>query len=205
MAIAFDAVSSSAVNGGTWSHNVGGTNSEIYVFTEGDTTDNTPTIDIAGVNIPLFAKTSTPSDRFVYGFYLLNPPTGTNKITITGSTFKTGMAITHSGVFRASVDSFGTTQGSATSLVGTTNVVDTNCWVVMSAYASTGSLTATNFTARGTTTDGLVIFDTNGTVNSGNYLGTLTDNGASRLGLIISSFSPNVAVSGGLDLTSKTW
>src|SRR5258708_6580826 len=130
MAIAFDAESSGGVNVASWSHTVTGTNPGLVVFTEGDASDNTPSITYGGIGMNIVTKLAINADRWQYAFYLLNPKTGSNTVAVSGSTFTTGLALSYTGVFKIGVDNFVTnTAASGSSLSATLNVIDSNCWI----------------------------------------------------------------------------
>lgn len=167
MAIAFDS-SSSGIGGSasiTVSHTCSGSDRVLFVVwrTTGDATPNVSSASYAGEAMTLVDVQGANNDlnNAVYLYYILNPATGTNDISVTmqsTATIGSLAAASYTGVgsIGATNKTYGTTSGNYTNTVTTTK---DNSWLVMGAYAVQSAGTGT--TSRANNND-VHIFDSNG-------------------------------------------
>ena len=167
-AIAIDAATSAAVVAGvgtnTYTHTVGsGANRIIFtgIWTgsdvSGDLLTNATSVVISGTGLATSSMTqigkvsgATTTDRWVYLYYYINPPSGTNYITIIpgGSNSIGSETASYSGALQSGVPdaSTSTTPQGASATTTVTTVAD-NTWSVLYAKGN-GISTSTGSTER---------------------------------------------------------
>jgi len=204
MAIAFDnaTVSNGSTSALTFNHTIGanGTNRIVFV---GGTIDGSKTITGAtygGTSMTLIDSqpSSTTTD---YLFYLLNPPTGTSSVVLTGSgtAFIYGGAVSYSGVKQSGQpdNKAKTSTTSGTSLTNSLTTVADNCWTVMSfGNAASGVTAGTGETSRLSSNGQFMMADSAGPISpAGSYSMTTTydSSGGNQIGTVMASFAPYVA------------
>lgn len=211
MAIALDAVTSknrvATTSSITWTHTCTGTNLILFVAVQltGETTDALTAITYNGVAMTLINNTGSISGSgFGYLYYLLNPATGANTVSVTKSNSVSGIeavSASYTGVKQSGQPDSHTTNTTPTSLttsLSTISIAD-NCWGIaynINNQWSTASLTATGTnTTRGTTAWSGALGDTNGVIHPAGSvtMGWTGPSGTANWGEIIATFSPVVA------------
>ena len=207
MAIAFDAVTkNSTIDTGTsysFSHTCTGSNRLLVVSVNGNGTDTITGITYNSVAMTLVDKQATPTDRWNYTFYLLNPDTGAHNVTVTSSGAFTGSAATahsYTGVKQSGQpDSSAKNTATAASdiTVSTTTIAD-NCWLIGTCGTSYASVQSGNAgtTIRGTDAGGVAAYDSNGLKTpAGSFSLSVHDShgGGDNMALLTASFAPYVA------------
>lgn len=203
MAIAFDSSSLGpnppAGAPQTWSHTCSGSD-RLLVVGAISLNDTVTGVTYNGVSMTFIGKTSYPGSarQGVAMYYLLNPASGTNTISVNGSGNVSGFATSYTGVQQSSQpDSSATFNPSnATSITMTTTVVASGCWLVGVQADSVGGETAgAGTTIRQTHPFGLSISDSNGTVGTGSQSLIINWSGSAANAGVIASFSPAAAAS----------
>lgn len=202
MAIATDATSfhaqtSSATN--TVSHTCTGSNLILFAgFVGAVGADNLTTITYNSVAMTLINKVLTPTDRYVYLYYLASPATGAHNLvaTMSGSTDFTeifGSSYTGANQTRIPDSNTTNTASSATAITTTLTTVASSCWtIVMVNCSNAGTITG----GTGTTTrvvDNTIpggICDSNGPLLPGST-SLITNKGGSNgaLATVMASFA----------------
>jgi hypothetical protein len=202
MAIAYDAesVALKAPSGTgplTFAHTC--TGSDLILFcgcfaTAGDVVTG---ITYNSVAMTLIGKVANGSEQ-AYLYYLINPTTGANNISVSwsGSTILRAHGVSYTGAKQSGVpDANSTATGTGTSLASSVTTVADNCWVI-AMYRAAGDITAgSGTTLRGTSTTSNIL-DSNGAVTPA---GSKTINANSSISggmaAVIASFAPYVASS----------
>jgi hypothetical protein len=208
MAIAFDssaaATASTGGSANTWSHTCNGSNRLlIVVFTgppdSGSYTGNACTYNgVSMTEVGHTAVDNSTGDWYVSMWYLINPASGTNTISFTGSNNLSGSSASYTGVKQtgqpdgsAVLNSGGSSVASKTF---TNTVTASNCWQILGLRTmvqvwSAGSGTLLRQNGYNTYNQ---IYDSNGTVGTGSQ--SLIASGTSdKVGGIIASFAPVVS------------
>lgn len=200
MAIAFDASvlgpNTLAASPQTWSHTTSGTNRILFVGAI-STADTITGVTYNSVAMTLIGKTSYPGvgRQGVALFYLINPTSGANTVSVTGSSTVSGFSSSFTGAQQSGQpDSFAATNpADGANLVMTTTVVASNCWLVACEADGAGGETAgAGTTIRQTHSFALTLSDSNGTVGTGSQSLTINFASNKRAG-IVASFSPAAA------------
>jgi hypothetical protein len=204
-AIAYDnSADSGALSGTTltYSYTVGtGSNRLLFISFYGGTTDTVTGVTYNGVSATLVGKVQTPSDRWAYMYYLVNPASGANNIAINSSISIVGQ-ITPSSYTGASQtaqpDAYSTNTYTAINhpIISLTTVAD-NSWTIAfgrdsAGYASTGDAGSTERQDSG----GAHLYDSNGPITpaGSTSLGwTYATAGVPNSGVVMASFSPAVS------------
>lgn len=177
MAIAFDAATDGSFGASplTFAHTC--TGSDLALFVMCSTNDGvTPTATYNGVAMTRIASATTTGGRDSHLFILVNPATGANNVVITASAGNVfGGASSYTGAKQSGQpNAFVVNEdAAATSLTGTVNVTQTNCWLVCLGQVDDGSA---NISGGSGTTERVryggfnqfSILDSNGTVGTGN-------------------------------------
>lgn len=191
MAIAYD-TTSNAAGASSWSHTCSGANRILFVqsYAINDTLTN---ITFDGLAMTLVGKTSFPGSgrQGTYLHYLINPPTGSKTISITGATGVAGVSFSGAEQSGQPDSSNSGTSGTSTSISASTTVVKPNCWLIMaSADAAGGETAGSGTTIRDTDANGLAISDSNGIVGTGSQSLNVSIGSSSVWATVIASFSP---------------
>lgn len=199
MAIALDTSSKGTAGTASWSHTCTGLNLVLIVSVY-DNNSNTTGVTYNGVAMTQITSKQDAGFSTVYMFYLINPATGSNTITIskTSGTAYIGTAGSYTGCAAIQPDSFASSASASSPMTSPTTVVLANCWLVgASTENSTVSASpTTNRTDRQTGLFGsffaLTHSDSNGTVGTGSQSFVVSKNGGTLVGLanIIISLSP---------------
>ena len=189
MVIAFDAESSSSTyvvdTTLSWSHTCTGTKRILIVATRG--TMGVADV-ITGVTYNSVAMTKLgssyqgSSDRWIALWYLLNPSTGTNTITVSASLGDVimGSSSSYTGVGKIGTTTGTATDGSATSLTTSFTTTRPNSWLVAAVGNSAGQATAGTGTAvRGSIGAGICVADSNAKINIPSSSSLVTNLGSS--------------------------
>lgn len=205
MAIAFDAAAAEGVSPGsslTYSHTCTGSNLLLFVgiwqSTDGD---HITAVTYNSVSMTrILRQAGAVGGGSVYLYFLINPSTGSNSVSITADTSAliSAASSSYTGAKQSGQpDSSSSSNVHSTSDTETTTVVDTNCWLVMfGTDQSGGTISAGTGTTKRAGKDGGYsggIFDSNGTVSTGSQSLQFTAVGTSDLAGVIASFSPAVA------------
>lgn len=202
MPIAFDAVSTGQSTSLSFnvSHTVTGSQPILFagIDTNGDG-DVITSVAYNGSAMTQIAKLQySSSAEFMYLYYLVNPSTGTNNISVTksgGASSVRVRGISYTGAKQTGQPDASTTQaGTNTPASKSITTVANNSWSVMFGVnidanwaASTGS------TARGAASN-TQLFDSNAAITpAGSYSMSLTFAGTRNWGLILASIAPDVA------------
>lgn len=149
-AIAFD----NAADGGsttstplTWPHTVNGTNTILFVATQGGVgaTPTTTGVTYNGVAMTRVTAQQIPSDRIIDLWYLVGAPTGSHSVvaTFTG-TFCAGVSGSYNGVSQGALDNSGANTGSGvTTYTQSLSTVASGCWV-LGTFANNNRLTVSS-------------------------------------------------------------
>jgi hypothetical protein len=140
--IARDATSNSGIFFGTsscdWDHTCTGSDRILFAGLLAATTDLIDVATYNGVPMTLIGKTVAGTDRWVYLFYLVNPPTGTHEISFSNSGFATldasfGVAASYTGVAQSSPIDDDTTNTALSAPNMTTSVTTTidDDWTIL--------------------------------------------------------------------------
>lgn len=210
MAIAFDAaVDGSLVNPGTsltWAHTTTGSDRILFVGVFGDNKAGDATGNkITGVTYNGVALTEIgrileengdqTSDRWVYLWALGNPASGANNVVVSASA---SIVIAGQSVSYTGASSTGIPDASQTNHVVAPNTtfgvtltpVASNCWGVKVSKNTFGTPSAgASTTARVTNSNGMGMFDSNGTISGATTLTTTTVSNAG-FGGVMASFKP---------------
>lgn len=200
--IAFDASATGTTGSGatiSWSHTCTGSNLILWVFVEGG---NANTTDITGVTYNSVALTKANAyvnnqNRGSYLWYLINPATGTNTVTVSNSSgaFAAASSCSYTGVKQSGQpDSSGTgTTASGTSVTASTTVVASGCWLVGGTRFTSASpvLTAgAGTTKRASSSAEMFIGDSNGTVSTGSQSLVFNNAETGVADAVVCSFAP---------------
>lgn len=190
MAIAFDTTTLGGVGSSSWTHVCTGSNLFLAVVVQ-DTAGGSNVISGVTYNGVSMTSNGTPTadsngDK-LWMFYLINPASGSNTVSISYSssgTFARGCSASYTGVKQSGQpDShqYALSTASGTSVSVVNNVVATGCWIIQgggSASTTVGSLngSASRQSVNGSGNFGgkLLFSDTNATVSTGNNTSTLT-------------------------------
>jgi hypothetical protein len=215
-AIAFDtAVDSGTRNGGTsnsWSHTVTGSNPILLVTLIYDNGSGINSVTYGGQAMTLADTSSAKSGRNIAVYYLINPPTGSNTVSVSYSGFNSNrlsQSASYTGV--GSVDVV-TKQANITTgtMTNTLTTLVANAWTVLGAvdYGDNGGTGTQHLTAGSGSTQrvfqtnigdmyGVAMFDSNGPkMTPGSTSMTVTGNTVGSnfgLGGVMVSLAPYVA------------
>lgn len=199
MAIAFDASSTGGLNASSWAHTVGTGSNRIMFVGEFDDTGGSNLLTAVKWNTnESFAKITeiqAPADRWISLWYLINPTSGAQNLTLTttAGAFK-GSATSYSGAQQSGVpDAFGSTSQNPSSLGGSDSItltVGTNAWIV-TYFKENGGITVTwtNATERQATAFGDHMADSNAAL-SGSQTTTAAYVGPTHTAMVSASFLP---------------
>lgn len=212
MAIAYDAQSSGtgSANPWTWSHTCSGTERFLVVAITSSGIAGTA-VTYNGVSMTLLATVGIGVTKF---FYLSNPASGTNTISVSGSSSgQQGCAVSYTGVDptgNPSVTSLTDSGAATTTITNSINTTVDNSWVIgmgeyeninlVSLVASTGATQRVNLASDFGTGYAIGIFDSNGPKTpAGSYSMTLNVSGLSgRMILWNLALKPYVAPTSGM-------
>lgn len=208
MPIAFDAATDGGSSTGTsktFSHTCTGSNRLLFVFVIGDVTnDNVTGVTYAGTDMTRINGVLIPSNRFVTGWYLVNPLSGANNVVVSASvSILIGPgAASYTGAKQTQVLDTDVVNATATVTGGTvmdasvTTTVNKSWVVGFGAGSSRATTAGTGMTARkdDDVTYGWTLGDSNADVTpaGSKTLGVTLDTSGDG-GLIIASFSPAIA------------
>jgi len=139
----------------------------------------------------LVDKVETPSDRWMYGFLLINPSLGSH--TLACSDGVTLYTASYDGVQQSSQpDNHATNSDSPATFLSTSYTVDNSgSWIIQNAYSSGGTVSpGSGYTARGDNVDSGQIFDSDGGVTSGGTTVSFDNDASTSLSQIIISLIP---------------
>ena len=193
MAIALDTTTTGS-GGTSWSHTCTGSNLILWVHTFGGTsavTYNSVSMISAGTVASGAGRASTEL------WYLVNPATGSNTITLTGGSGN-GAASYTGAKQTGQLDSTNTsTVGTAqSSITISTTVVDANSWLVIATADGQGGETGgTGTTIRRLNANGLALADSNAGLGAGSRSLQVVFGGSSTTSAgVIASFKPSIDV-----------
>lgn len=205
MALARDTTSTSSTTGTslTWSHTCTGSNLILFVGgrTYADSSDAITGITYNGVSMTriAFLNSSGPA---IYLYYLINPATGANNITVTNglsSRLLNFGAVSYTGAKQSSQpDNSNTNTTTGTSLSTSVTTVADNCWLVAIAVDNNGtSQTAganTTIIQAFSGTDQDMLLDSNAAKTpAGSYSLAFSWTGSQPAAMIIASIAPAVS------------
>lgn len=196
MAIALDNVSSATAAGGTsisWNH--GNTAGNKAILTAGVPLGATVTATYNGVSMTEVDKAQSPSPdgRYIYQFYIDNPPIGTSSVVINSSVsdFLDGTIATYTGMASgAPVATTTNTANGASSMTTSLNTTADNSWTVLSVRCNATATAGTGSTSRGTPTEAYY-FDSNAAITpAGSYSMTVNASGSRYFSGVMASYAP---------------
>lgn len=166
----------------------------------GSTTDNITAVSFGGSAMTLASKIGPiTSDYGVFVYYLANPPTGSQTFSITGGSALTNKLISYTGA-QGTIDSSGTGFNNGSALNNqsvSSTVVASNCWILtgsrndVSADILSASGVASTNRVSTNNTGSPVLYDSNGTVSTGNQTNNLqTNSGSAHWAVVQVSFGP---------------
>ena len=201
MAIAYDASSgghTATTTNLTWSHTCTGTNRILFVGYRCSVSGAVSGITYNGVAMTFIAQGGDNSSSYLGLWYLINPATGSNTVSITlSSAFISGISASYTGAKQSSQpDSSNTRTASGTTSgnISTTIVVNNSWTVAISKAASsaiTGGVNSTN-RAQGDNNE-MQFSDSNGDLSAGSKTMNMTSGANAFWGQVIASFSPPAA------------
>ena len=209
LAIAFDAVTGSILQGGsttlTFSHTCSGTDRILFVAanTRDDDGAAISSVTYGGVAMTFINVSVLGISNYRLSlYYLIAPSTGANNVVITKPS-STGdimaSAASYTGVKQTSQpDASTTATGSGSPVTTNLTTIADNSWAVLAASnIDSDFVSGTNATLRSTTIKSTaVIADTNGPKTpAGSLSMTLTYSGTRQQGTVMASFAPAVAAS----------
>ncbi len=169
----------------TWTHVCTGSNLTLFVSHTGVAGDDITGATYNSVSMTLVQKKQIPADRWTYQFIL--------------DTNECGASASYTGTKQSGQpDSSNTNSGSTiTTLTTSTTVVAANCWLILTGGYHSGTQSAGTGTTKridaGGGGQGLVIFDSNGTVSTGSQ-GLVENSGSTtQLSGITCSLAPFVS------------
>jgi hypothetical protein len=207
MAIAFDAVVKS--NGGgsantySFSHTTSGTNRILFVYAESnDDGDRITSVTYNSVGLTKIGSSvgvppASGLSVFVSVWYLINPASGSNTVTINRSTTNAnviiGIALSYTGALQSGVpDSSNTGTGTAvTSLSLSTTTVANNSWA-FAIMANNGGATWTATTGTERLAGNREVLDTNGGVSPAGSTTLAASSSSQNVAGMIVSFAPAI-------------
>jgi len=174
-----------------------GSNRALVAFVNGQVgTDSTPSCTYDGVSMTLVDKVQTPSDRWIYGFLLLGPSTGTNTLSCSGSSYIRINAVSYNNVQQSGQPDNYASGSNSSSYSLTTNytVINANSLIVADSYFAqannpTTTIAYTSSTDR-VSNDGSRVHDSNGPLSATTTTVTMSDNITSNRSQIIISLIP---------------
>lgn len=203
MAIAFDAFSdgvnfteSSPL---TWTHTCTGSDRLLIVGTVGDTASDTVSgVTYNSVAMTKIAAVLVPDNRYLTLWYLLNPASGANTVSVTsaGPAGAAGRSTSYTGVQQSGQPDASTTNtvSANTTLTTTLTTIADNCWTMLVAKATVATLGAgTGSTARTAVTEQLALFDNNAAITPAGSTSMTVTFGSGNCGTVMASFSPVAA------------
>lgn len=203
--IQFDAsAAASGSTGGsanTWSHTCTGSNRLLIVVLTGPPDSGAYSgnaVTYNGISMTEIGHTAVDNgtgDWYVSMWYLLNPASGTNTVSFTGSNNLAGSSASYTGVNQSGQPDGSATANSAGSAVTTktftSTVTASNCWQILGFRAMTAgwSAGAGTLLRQNSNNSYNQILDSNGTVGTGSQ--SLIATGSSdKVGGVIASFAP---------------
>jgi hypothetical protein len=204
MATAFSAITQQKVASpnttNTFSHTVSGSNTILFVACSNENAGAVTGATYNGVSMTEIGS----GNGTLHLFYLINPTTGANNVTITRSGTANdfhGWAISYTGVKQSGQPDASTTAtaASAASLTTTLTVVANNSWAILVGRTDNAGMAAsTNCILRSSPDayNAWALFDTNSAKASGSL--SMVFNGASPSNLtsVMASFAPSVTNNG---------
>lgn len=183
---------------GTWAVDVsGGTGKILWISVLGDNGDNITSVTYGGSSLTFSVKKQLNSgSQYVFLYYLLNPPSGSNSLVInTSSTcYAYGMYAVYSGTSITVGSNTVSGEVASGNLALTLTTQGNNAWLVSAARSvETGAQVAgSNTTERQDYATS--IGDTNGAMTpTGSYSQNWTSDGGNKVGGVAAHFYENVA------------
>lgn len=186
-----------------------GTNRLLVVNVVGDASSDFITgVTYGGNSMTLLSK---QGGRWQYFFYLFNPPSGSNTVSITASSscdFIFSGAADYSGVLQNHVDAQGSVTGQSSSATTTVTTINDNDWTILFelAFTSSGPIAGTGDVLR--VSDGSFahiwgIFDSGGVITppQAYSMTTSVPGGSSTISHLVGAFSPFNPFDGGYSQT----
>jgi hypothetical protein len=211
MAIAFGAATTGSNLGASdltfSSPNISGSNTLLVLAVYGVRASAISTPTHNGDNMTLISTVqSVESNRRLGLYYILNPDTGTNNISIsvTASGSPTNVlaaASYYTGVKQQAPEATDSSIATATSITDSVTTLSDNAWVIGcgAETGGTGAIAAgTGVTSRGVIGDGsndssVMLGDSNGPKTpAGSYSMTFTPGSSANLGIVMAAFAPAV-------------
>lgn len=176
MAIAFDAVTNGGLTPASWSHTCATAGNRLLLVAV-DGTNNPTGFTYAGTALTQLGAVTIgngATGRVLDLWYLINPATGTNTVSVTGGTSFIGISMSYTGVSQyvfpdASVGQYTGGGGSSMTQAGTVTQVAADCWLVGFTDQDGTNATAGASTTRrsASVTYAFEAFDSNGTRTPG--------------------------------------
>jgi hypothetical protein len=166
----------------TWSHTCSGTDRVLFVgIFLGGTVDRVNGVTYNGVSMTRLAKINDLSGNANYVYFLINPATGSNTVSVdlTSSVNMSAASVSYNGVDQTTpIDAWRTdagVNGGASWTTGTITVTATDAWLLTFLRDTNANAVSATKTKRvGTTVVLEVSFDSNGTVPTGSTSVTYT-------------------------------
>lgn len=203
MAIAYDNASHSAFLNGTsnnLSHTTSGSDRLLCVYVYA-TTNNITGASYNGVSMTQVDNqlmTGAAAGQYIYMYFLLNPASGANNVTVTSSSGMAGYisAVSYTGVAQSGQPDASNKQATSPTTSLTTSVTTTadNCWLMGYAYMGNTMSAGTGTTLRGGSVAGILqAMDSNSATTPAGSDSLITTQASSFAGHVIASFAPAVA------------
>lgn len=208
MAIAYDAVSNFGDDTGTLTSKSGnhictGSNRILFVGVR-DGSNSVTGVTYNSVAMTFIDVAAIASGGGLFLYYLKNPASGTNSITVTRTGTGTILwvnGVSYTGALQTGVmDASGKdTANAATSISKTITTVADNCWWVAVGGSHNNNLTAgSGMSLRTGGSYGVSIGDGNSAKTPAGNVTANFNAGSSNLGIVMASFAPSIDVNGNI-------
>lgn len=197
MAIAFDAATDGGANL-TWSHTCTGDNRILFVAVMTDVAgDGVNGITYDSVALTKINSVQGGNTRYISLWYLINPATGSNTVSLDVDDFHLAGSISYTGALQSGVpdaQNTGTETAQTSQTLGVTTVLD-NCWMIMIACTNGAAVSAgTGATERvDAGVNYNVILDSNGALTPAGAHSLQATAISTNWGSLVASFAPVAA------------
>ena len=211
MAIAYDNASHSGFLNSTsnnLAHTTSGTNRGlcVYVYAGTDVVTGVTYNGVGATFVNKLLMTGAAAGQYIYFYYLHNPASGSNTVTVTSSGNLGGYisAVSYTGVKQTGNPTQNNTQASASTASLTTSVTTTenNSWLVGYSYMNGPQSAGADTTLRGGSVAGVLeTMDSDGPKSPTGSYGLTTTQSAAFAGHVMGAIAPVVSGPAGV----KTW
>lgn len=205
MAIAYDAATHSGFLNGTsnnLTHSTSGSDRLLLAHVYAGNSDNVTGVTYNSVGMTLVDKllmTGAAAGQYIYIYYLLNPASGSNTLTVSSSTALGGYisAVSYTGVKQTGAldgSNKGGEASGSTSISVSVNTTSDNAWLMGFFYTGTTMSAGSGTTLRGGSVAGILqTADSNGPKTPTGAYNLNVTHTSSFNGAIVAAFAPSVA------------